>query len=283
MAETYCGIFCDSCGQKAQLECPGCRMGPGRTYGGDCDISKCCSTRGHHSCETCTTASTCIKLKNKQNVAQERLNRHNQDQTVLRQKVHNSELLGNFLNILFWVQIVSIICGVVMSVLENDPDYRLIGESVSCAFAVIYALILVRVGPVSSSYRIAGVCRLIGCALTFVSALSYDDFWVTLLGLIALVPSYIAQYQEFMGSCEVTEPYDQELSEKWKSLWFWALFGLVGMGVGLLLTLLGVILGAILVLVASAVTIVVEVRKLIILYKTAKLFREYHEINQYSV
>lgn len=36
MAQNYCGNDCTVCERKEGLNCPGCKVGPGRTYGGDC-------------------------------------------------------------------------------------------------------------------------------------------------------------------------------------------------------------------------------------------------------
>jgi hypothetical protein len=47
MAETYCGKTCTSCIQKEALNCPGCKVGPGRQYSGECALAKCCRNKKH--------------------------------------------------------------------------------------------------------------------------------------------------------------------------------------------------------------------------------------------
>ena len=47
MAETYCGKVCRECEQKEALSCPGCKLGPGKLYGGDCELAKCCREKGN--------------------------------------------------------------------------------------------------------------------------------------------------------------------------------------------------------------------------------------------
>ena len=53
MAETYCGKICAECAQKETLNCSGCKAGPGRQFGGDCKLAKCCRAKGHQECATC--------------------------------------------------------------------------------------------------------------------------------------------------------------------------------------------------------------------------------------
>ena len=50
MAETYCGKSCEECTKKEQLDCSGCKTGPGRQFGGDCELAKCVRDKGHETC-----------------------------------------------------------------------------------------------------------------------------------------------------------------------------------------------------------------------------------------
>lgn len=65
MAETYCGKSCLECGQKDVLNCPGCKAGPGKQYGGDCELAKCCRSKGHQECSTCGFNGNCGTLRSK--------------------------------------------------------------------------------------------------------------------------------------------------------------------------------------------------------------------------
>ena len=49
MAETYCGKSCAECTKKEQLNCSGCKAGPGRQFGGDCELAKCVRDKGHET------------------------------------------------------------------------------------------------------------------------------------------------------------------------------------------------------------------------------------------
>lgn len=281
MSETYCGKLCENCPQRAQLNCPGCRMGPGKAYGGECSISKCCITRGHQDCEFCTTASTCFNLKSSLNAAEKRLKKRETDAAERQRRLGKSKLLGTMLMILFWLVIVSNIVNFVLGLMENQPGMALLGQIVSAVFSIMSALILVKLSSASASFRIAGICGIITAVLNFVGAVLGDEGLGTLFVLGALIPAYISMYQEYIGYAEVTEEMDAEMNQKWVRLWYWALAGLLVMATGLILSLFGSLLGALAVLASSVMTIVVAVIKIVYLYKTAKLFREYAEENQY--
>lgn len=59
MNETTCGKNCLECTYKEALNCPGCKAGPGKTYGCTCELAKCCQDKGHETCQTCGHLPTC--------------------------------------------------------------------------------------------------------------------------------------------------------------------------------------------------------------------------------
>ena len=59
MSQTYCGKNCSECTQKEVLSCSGCKSGPGRQFGGDCELAKCCREKGHEVCDTCGLYRSC--------------------------------------------------------------------------------------------------------------------------------------------------------------------------------------------------------------------------------
>lgn len=42
MGDTYCGKLCEDCQFKDNLQCPGCKTGPGKTWMTECELAKCC-------------------------------------------------------------------------------------------------------------------------------------------------------------------------------------------------------------------------------------------------
>ena len=65
MSKSYCGKCCTACAFAEQIGCPGCKAGAYRPMAAQCAIATCCRTRGHESCETCTSHATCPTLSKK--------------------------------------------------------------------------------------------------------------------------------------------------------------------------------------------------------------------------
>lgn len=283
MAETYCGKSCSECAERARFNCPGCRVGPGRAYTGECSISKCCNTRGHHSCESCTSASTCPQLRKRGSMVADLEYAKQREQAELRRRVSDSIRLGKGLTVLFWITIMSIIVNAVLEFMSLMPEVSISTEWVSILFGAAFGAIFISLRSVSYCFKMSAIFRFISVGLIFVALLPVGTTAVTVLTLISLVPSFISEYQEYMGYIEVTHKHEEELSEKWSKLWIWAFISLICAGVGLLFAMFGSGLGALLVLAASVVTIVVSIMKVVYLYRTANEFRSFGEEYQYSV
>jgi hypothetical protein len=98
-----------------------------------------------------------------------------------------------------------------------------------------------------------------------------SSFFTIPAAIIALV----GEYNEYMGHSAVLTGVDNELSEKWEVLWKWYIGLFLGMFGCILLMLIIPILGAIALIGAAIGLVVVGILKLVYLYRTAKLFREY--------
>lgn len=48
-----CGIDCEACTFRAQMNCPGCIATGGKPFWGECVLAKCCVTKGHEHCGQC--------------------------------------------------------------------------------------------------------------------------------------------------------------------------------------------------------------------------------------
>ena len=79
MAETYCGKSCGACTWKAQFQCAGCKSGPGRNIGGDCDVAVCARKKGHETCETCGYQGNCGTLRSRDKISFSRAQRMEAD------------------------------------------------------------------------------------------------------------------------------------------------------------------------------------------------------------
>ena len=278
MAETYCGKTCVECDQKEKLNCPGCKLGPGKQYGGDCELARCCRAKGHQECTTCGHKGNCGTLRSKDHMPEYRIRSIEAEKCRVAAIAKRAPILGKWLGILFWL----IIPSTVAAILANETIARAIpsafafGQVLStfCSFA--YGFILVRLTSEEERYRTAGVCKLIG---GLIGALIFVFSDSSILALLAAIPTAIfalvGEYNEFMAHATVLTGVDNALSEKWCSLWKWYIGMYGAMLASLLLMVIVPLLGALVAMAALVGILVVSILKLVYLHRTAKIFREY--------
>ena len=273
MAETYCGKSCADCADRTKLKCPGCKMGPGKPYTGECSITRCCVTRGFRSCEECSTASTCFQWKHRDGVSAERLKQRDADTAAMIACVRENTFLGKWLWVLFWMVIISIVVNFVFELIGIMSDMTLAAELVSAVLSVCYAAVLLRLSSSSYCFRVAGICSIIAVVFSLLGTFLAGSVFGTLFTLAGLIPSLVGRYQEFVGYSEITEDRDERLSGKWKVMWYLSFGSMVLLAICLILTLLGSLLGALLTIVTAVASLIVEIYKIAFLYQTARLFR----------
>ena len=283
MSNTYCGKDCEACEERSHLNCPGCRVGPGKAYGGDCSIAKCCTSRNLGSCMECTASTTCYNHQSRIGVAADRIEKQ-KDSVFLQQKLLSKcQLLNEQLRGLFWYVIVStvfnILCwGSLVKVLPtfgfpiNVIEYSLIGEN---------AWLLLKLLPASNRYRTAGISALISALLLLGAALLGSSWLGTMLMLIAVVPVFIMKFQEFRGHSEIVEELDADLASQWRRLWYWFVGCMCVMIIARLLALVNLPIMSYFVLLVSVVGFwAIAVLRCIYLYSTVKACRDY--VKKYS-
>lgn len=281
MAETYCGKNCAECAQKEALNCPGCKTGPGRQFGGDCELAKCVRTKGHETCDTCSFKGNCGMLRGRESMPDYRYRKMEAEAQRKAAIAKRAPVLGKWLWILFWL----IIPGTIASIMTNEtivqaiPGLYFPGQVLNAVCSITYGAILLRLTTEESGYRTAGICSLIAGGVSVLVALisgpSETPAWTLLLTLPAAIVAFVGEYNEYMAHAEVLIDVDRELSEKWRMLWKWYI-GLFGGMIGSLLVLIIIpLLGALAMLAAAVGVIVVSVLKLVYLYRTAQIFRAY--------
>lgn len=280
MSETYCGKSCAECARKEAMNCPGCKAGPGRPFGGDCELAGCARGKGHESCGSCGFRGNCGTLRGRDSMPDQRKRKQEAEETRKAAIARRAPILGKWLWLLFWI----IVPSTIGSILSNDtvaaylPGLSLPGQILNGVCSLAYGLILLKAASEEDRYRTAGICVLIaGGVITLVAILSGGNAptWTLLVTIPAAIAALMGEYNEYMGHSAVLAGVDNELAEKWKLLWKWYIgffFGLFGC---LLLLVIIPALGLLGLLAAAVGVLVVSVLKLIYLYRTAKCFREY--------
>lgn len=281
MAESYCGKRCGGCVEKHRNRCPGCRVGPGRKYGGTCGISKCCVSKGQQSCEQCANASTCTVLRKKDGFRPTNEPGEEKTAEVMKQSYQSAAVLGRWLLLSFWLCICSNLADLILTFVGLGTDIRLIENVLNMAFSLMNLLALFKLAAASDGFRLCGVLTIIRVALTLLASLLYNEVLVLFVTLAVLVISIMAEYQQFMALIEVTQITNSELSEKWSNLWIIYFICLCASAVGVVLTALGWGLAALVTVVCALGALVAAIVKIVYLYRTAVFFRNLSQELQY--
>ena len=281
MEETYCGKTCAECGRRDELNCPGCKTGPGKPYDGDCILAKCTRGKGHETCATCIYSSTCGTLMGKNSIPDQRIRKIEAEKQRKATLVKRAEVMGKWLWIMFWLMIGANI----PALLSNDyfaqhlPGLYLAGAICGLLFNLACCLILLKLGREYDGYRVAGILFLVGSVISAlrgtITWMNPDANGLVLLSLPAAVANIAATYQEYIAHSAVLVGVDDVLSEKWGALWRWYIRCYLGMFGCIILMGFAPLLGVVLVFAAIIALLVMAIMEMVYLYRTAKIFREY--------
>mgnify|MGYP006991650937 FL=1 len=281
MAETYCGKSCEECTKKEQLNCSGCKTGPGRQCGGECELAKCIRDKGHETCETCGFKGNCGTLRSRESMPDYRIRKIESEKMRKAAIAKRAPVLGKWLWIIFWLVIPSSIGSIMAheTTAKILPELFMPGQIINAICSLIYGAILLKLGSEEDRYRTAGICALISGASSALAAMinggSDGATWILIFTIPAAIVAIVGEYNEYMAHSAVLSGVDNELSEKWEVLWKWYIGLFLGMFGCIIVMLILPILGAIAILGCAIGTVVVSILKLVYLYRTAKIFREY--------
>ena len=287
MAETYCGKSCAQCQDKEKLQCPGCKLGPGKHHSGDCDIAKCCRENGHMSCDTCThSRNYCAKYNTRDGAASARLQKQEREARKQQIAQKRAVVLGKWLWIVFWLRIANEINSIFGSNLLGSLSLvlGLVSSIVALAISIAIVAIYLKLGDQDSGYRTGAICMLVASVMNVAMTLFSGAIDGTGLSILISIPITVAgllgQYKIYMAHSVMLTEVDDELSEKWAKLWKWYII-LFAVTLGsVVITFLAALLGILLALVGAVGTLVVGIMEIVYLYKTAKAFQNYAGILQ---
>ena len=281
MAETYCGKTCAECSFKEQLNCSGCKTGPGRQYASDCKLAQCCRDKGHEECAGCGHQLHCNALLGKDRAPEYRLKSIENQKMLEAAVAARAPLLGKWLRVLFWLIFPSGLAAFMsnQNISGSVPVIYWVGMILGTACILVKGLIFLRLAVEENRYRTAGICTLIGAAISLLLALIAGNrqisVWTLLISVPTLVLGFVGTYYEYTAHSAVLTGVDNALSEKWRTLWKWYVGIQCGMVVMALAMSFAPILGLVIALPGSVVAIVVAILSMVYLYRTASVFRNY--------
>lgn len=278
MNETTCGKNCLECTYKEALNCPGCKAGPGKTYGCTCELAKCCRDKGHETCQTCGHLPTCRTYQGRYRIPEYRQQRAQAEERRRQTLAVNAPILGKWLWLLFWLVIPSSIAGIMTNntVVEWAPSLLIPGAILQAVCTLIYGLVMLRLSRIEYGYRTAGICNLICAVLSGLSVLTVQNASLTLvLSIASAIVAVIGIWHEYPAHAAVLDDVDFEAAEKWLALRKWYFIALGTTFGSIVITLIIPILGLLALLAGAIGALVVSILKLVYLYHTAQVFREW--------
>jgi hypothetical protein len=280
MAETFCGKSCESCTYQQELNCPGCADGPGHKYRGDCRLKKCCVDKCHETCATCQLNIHCGIYRDRHKMPQQRIEQQQRLEAQRLEALRRAPIFGRWFTVLFWLQIPGIVANIMVSesVAELLPGLRIPGILLNAAVLAATALVLLLLSKEEDRYRTAGWCILISCGLNLAVSLLPQlsgQGASLLLGIPSAVLSLVGRYNAYRGHSAVLHGVDDLLAEDWISYWKWYIGVIVGTFACVLLAAIAPALALIAVIILGIGAIIVGVWELVLLYNTARVFREF--------
>lgn len=277
MADNYCGKDCIRCDLKEALACPGCKAGPGRTFGGACVTAKCCREKGHESCATCTQNSWCGKRSQLEDRPAERLQKQKWEQKKRESLEKQMPMLAKCFTVLFW----GLIAANIPSLMSNSftvsyPAVYRIGQVLELCLSVAFVGIYFLLRKADTRYRKAALYLGIAVPINFVVALCSENealAWLKLLLIPVVVLSLLGKYHLCNAHSELLLPIDDILSEKWMRLWKWYVRLLIAAAASIILTLIMALLGVVVFALVGVGLLVLSVIELIYLYRMMTHFR----------
>ncbi len=204
-----------------------------------------------------------------------------------RRKARKADMMGSWVMVLFRLQIVAIVGSVMSSDLfENVPLIYYLGTLMNFGILIANSVILIRLKEVEDWFGKAGICYLVsGCSgivIVLLTLAGAGGLGVILTIAMAIV-ELVGNYDECTGYEVSLQDIDKNLSEQWNLQWKLELVCILStLGVtilsfiGAVLLSMGVLILCILLLLAVAIAnLVIGIRRLVYLHRTAVCFQNY--------
>lgn len=281
MTESYCGKNCESCVLKENGACMGCRCESENRTSRDCEIVSCCRRKGHDSCGSCGRNGSCDTLFERERMLPRRQQALEAETARRENTARCAPILGTWLWPLLWLMIPANLAVLLIdcSLIARFPAISPQEQVLAAVFPFAYSLLLLQLSSVSPHYRFAGLCAIgssvLNAAAIIIARANDRLVWLAVILFFAVALTLIGTYLEHSAHSAALKGVDDVLSEKWKGLWKWTVRVLYILLAGFVTLYTVRILGWILLGIAAAGGITVIVLRLILHYRTAKLFQAY--------
>ena len=281
MAQNYCGKNCDNCAEKDVLGCPGCKVGPGNIIGTECELARCCISKGQAECADCEFCSDCYTLEHKDQFLQQRFVIAEKEKKRDEMLSQNAPALARWLNVAFWLIIPSLLASILSneSFFGSDSIIPAFGNMLSAICSIIYSLVLLRLGFIEKRYKFAALCVLAGALISSVTNYMFSGrevpIWAMAISIPTTILSFVGEYFTFLGHSAILADVNNKMSTRWSTLWKWYFGSCVARYGGVLLTYVIPSLGVMVINAGDIGTVITRLLNLMYLHRTVKCFRSY--------
>ena len=251
----------------------------GRPFSGPCDIAACCREKGHQRCETCAYLSGCPRRTRRDDIPRQEFQRREDEAARQRLLAETAPLMAKWVPLIFWLVVPLVLASLLSSniVAQAFPSLGAAGTALQVLCGLAYGLFLWKLTPVLREYRTAALCQLALSLMNLVLlAVPEESGLFFLLGIPTIFVSFYGSYVEFSAHAQAVEPLDAELAASWRKLWKLLLLSL---GVTVLTYFFFAFMGSFAFMLAALATLGLTgyyaVLRMICLWRTAKLFREW--------
>lgn len=205
---------------------------------------------------------------------------------LVDRKVKNAALLGEWIRVMFWLQIVAVILGLFEELFEESSVLAILASLASYGISIANSVILIKLKEVEDWFKSAGICYLISGLSGFVIAvllLGGATLIASLLTIAIMVVQVRGNYCECTGYEVVLQGLDNDLAEKWARQWKLELICTVTLIVSAIVMLVSAfggggfltVLAGFVALIASVGALILGIMRLIYLYRTSEIFQNY--------
>jgi len=294
MTETYCGKDCTECPQMLTQSCPGCKAGPGRQFGGECELARCCRFNGHKTCGTCASSAACEKLQDCDQQPEKRAQmaeayqlKQKQNAEVEQRKkemlISQAQVLVKRFWILFWLVVPTTLASLMTIDYFAETSFGIYaaGKILLAVCYVVYGVVLLQMSSENSDYQVAGICWIVASGINFLNfiifrgedSLGFIDLSLSIVGLICA-------YTEYTSHSALLKAFDGVLSGKWNFLMKLYFGCAIGMIASLILILISPTFAMLVLLCFAVGFIAAGIMKLVYLYQTAKYLSDFLSVEQ---
>lgn len=204
-----------------------------------------------------------------------------------RKKAKKADMMGSWVMVLFRLQIVAVVGSVMSSDLfEKVPLIYYLGTLMNFGILIANSVILIRLKEVEDWFGKAGICYLVsGCSgiVIVLLTLAGAGGLGVILTIAMMIVELVGNYDECTGYEVSLQDIDEDLSVQWSAQWKLELICILSTLGLTILSLIGaallsmgvLVLCIILMLIVGVASIVVGIRRLIYLHRTAVCFQNY--------